>query len=99
EDVPAGARDERLGVVGLPWMQEVAGAEELGRWPVDHPDLAQDDAVEDQQAEVAGHLVAVVARRLPLAGLEPVRVRERIAGRVGARRLRDRVRQTGVGLK
>ena len=45
EDVPARAGDERLGVVGLPRVQEVAGPEELGRRPVDHADLAHDEPV------------------------------------------------------
>ena len=99
DDVPPRARDERLGVVGLPRVQQVARTEELGRRPVDHADVAQEEPVEDQQTEAAGGLVAVLAHRVPLAGLEPVGVGERVDGRVVAGRLRDRGRQAGVGLK
>ena len=43
--------------------------------------------------------VGLVVGRLPLAGLEPLRVGERVDGRVGAGRLWDRGREIGVGLE
>ena len=70
EHVPARAGDERLGVVGLPRVQQVAGPEQLGRRPVDHPDVADEEPVEDEQAEVPGARRRR-RRRLPLARLEP----------------------------
>jgi hypothetical protein len=99
EDAPLGVHGQQLALGGgLPGADQVARPEQLGAHVVGHDELAGDDAVEHEQADVIRARLGQ-ARDVPRPDSEAMGAHEQPALGVRAARLREQRPEVGVCLE